>query len=187
MIGGIMSKKITSKLSSNKTKQGIDLNNLIIKIRDKQVILDSDLANIFKVETRVLIQTFKRNVKRFPSEFAFQLVDKEYSNLRSQIVISSLHGGRRYQPYVFTEHGVVMMANLLNSQIAIEASILIVKAFIRLRKMIVDFEEVYKKIQKLEEKDLLHDEQLKVILQTLKKLIEFKSSKKRKIGFNIHE
>jgi hypothetical protein len=168
-------------------KQGIDLNNLIIKIRDKQVVLDSDLANIFGVSTKVLLQSLKRNHKRFPEEFVFQLTNKEFLNLRSQFVTSSLHGGRRYQPYVFTEHGVVMMANLLNSQIAIDASILIVKAFIRLRKMVVDFEEFYKKIQKLEEKDLLQDEQLKVILQTLKKLIEFKSSKKRKIGFNIHE
>lgn len=169
-----------------KEKQ-IDLGNLILNIRNKQVVLDSDLASIFGVETKVLLQAFKRNSKRFPEDFAFQLENKEFFNLRSQFVTSSLHGGRRYNPYVFTEHGVIMMANLLNSKIAIDASVLIVKAFVRLRKLSLDFIEITRKIKELEEKEIIQDEQLKIIVDTLNALINKPEASNDKIGFNIDE
>jgi len=168
-------------------KVQVDFNNLIFLIRNQQVVLDSDLANIFGVETRSLLQALKRNTDRFPSEFSFQLTNKEYSDLRSQFVISSLHGGRRYNPYVFTEHGVVMMANLLNSKVAVNASILIVKAFVRLRKMVFSIDELSKKIEKLEEKDIVHDEQLGLIIDTLKKLMNHPEKSRKQIGFQTDE
>ena len=90
--------------------------SLIHEIRSERVILDSDLAAIYGVDTRSLVQAVKRNIERFPSDFAFQLSADEYDSLRSQIVISKGRGGRRYLPYAFTEHGAIMAANVLNSK-----------------------------------------------------------------------
>lgn len=172
-----------SQRFSKTQKTGIDLSKIIISIRNQQVVLDADLAIIFDVETRSLLQAFKRNKDRFPEEFCFHLSKEEYESLRSQIVISKGRGGRRYNPYVFTEHGVIMMANLLNSKVAIEASVLIVKAFVRLRRMIVDIEDLSRKIKLLEENDVAQDEQLKLIIDTLNKLITTETKKQSKIGF----
>jgi len=172
----------------NTSKQiKVDFGNLILLIRGQQVVLDSDLASIFGVETKVLLQAFKRNAKRFPGEFAFQLTNKEFFGLRSQIVTSKGRGGRRYSPYVFTEHGVVMMANLLNSKVAIDASILIVKTFIRLRKLTFNFTEISMKIKKLEEKDFIQDDELKLIIDTLNKLMKPIESSNGNIGFQTDE
>src|ERR1700690_2897318 len=96
-----------------------DLGQLILNLRSQRVILDADLATLYEVPTKALNQAVKRNADRFPSEFAFQVATKELTILRSQIVTSSFHGGRRYLPYVFTEHGVLMAANVLNSTRAV--------------------------------------------------------------------
>lgn len=128
-------------------KELIPLNrieNKIYIINDQKVMLDSDLADIFRVETKVLNQAVKRNLSRFPKDFMFQLSNKEFDNLKSQIVTSSW-GGRRTAPYVFTEHGTVMLASVLKSQTAIEASIEIVKAFVKLKEMIASQEVLSKK------------------------------------------
>jgi hypothetical protein len=108
----------------------------IYLIRGKKVMLDSDLAGLYKVETRTLIQAVKRNINRFPSDFMFQLNYQEVASLRSQIVISKTgRGGRRYQPYVFTEQGVAMLSSVLNSERAIEVNIHIMRAFVKLREI----------------------------------------------------
>lgn len=123
------------------------LDTLIYKVRDQDIMLDSDLVTTYQVSTKVINQAVNRNLERFPSEFSFQLSENEWNILRSQSVTSSLdHGGRRYLPRVFTEHGAVMLATVLNSARAIEASKVIVDAFVRLRnavkqdpKSIVDY------------------------------------------------
>lgn len=106
----------------------------IIESRGERVVLDMDLSTLFGVETRVLNQAFKRNQQRFPSNWAWQLTDSEYENLRSQIVMSSSHGGRRTPPWAFSEHGVVMVATILNSERAIRASQRVIEAFVDLRR-----------------------------------------------------
>ena len=104
-------------------KPAHDLGQLILTLRGQRVILDADLAGLYDVPTGALNQAVKRKADRFPSEFAFQLTSKEVTNLRSQTVTSSFHGGRRYSPYVFTEHGVLMAANMLNSPRAVAVSV----------------------------------------------------------------
>jgi hypothetical protein len=108
----------------------------IYTVRNLRVILDSDLAELYGVPTRVFNQAVKRNKERFPADFMFQLTEDEYASLRSQIVISNQRGGRRYLPYAFTEHGAIMAATILNSQRAIEMSVFVVRAFIQLRDLL---------------------------------------------------
>ena len=110
------------------------IHSKIYEVRGFKVMLDFDLAEMYMTETKVLNQAVKRNMKRFPSDFMFQLTKQELINLRSQFVTSSW-GGTRYLPYVFTEHGVTMSANVLKSDVAIEASIMIVRAFVALRQL----------------------------------------------------
>jgi len=113
------------------------IQNMIYEIRGYRVMLDFDLAGIYEVPTKVLNQAVKRNRRRFPSDFMFQLTNKEFTDLRSQIV-TSRWGGTRYLPYAFTEHGVTMLSSVLNSEVAIDASILIVRAFVAIRNHILN-------------------------------------------------
>ena len=119
-------------------KSELKIESMIYEIRGKQVMLDSDLAKLYQVETKVFNQSIKRNIKRFPNEFCFQITQIEFANLRSQFVTSSLedsnYGGRRYLPYVFTEQGVAMLSAVLKSDIAIDVSIKIINAFVAMRK-----------------------------------------------------
>jgi hypothetical protein len=124
-------------------------------IRGEKVMLDSDLAGLYGVSTRVLNQAVKRNRKRFPEGFMFQLTQPETASLRSQIVISN-RGGRRYRPYAFTEHGAVMLATILNSEVAITASIQVVRAFVRLRSVLAAHKELARRLEKLEKTTTLN-------------------------------
>ncbi|MBK5254351.1 MAG: ORF6N domain-containing protein [Peptostreptococcaceae bacterium] len=127
--------------------------NLIHNIRGKQVMLDNDLSNLYLVKTKRLNEAVKRNIKRFPEEFMFQLTEDEYENLRSQIATSSKennYGGRRYMPYVFTEQGIAMLSATLNSEVAIDVSIKIMNAFVEMRKFIVNNSIMFERISKLE-------------------------------------
>lgn len=118
-------------------KQEEKIENLIYEIRSKQVMLDRDLAKLYKIETRVLIQKLKRNIERFPEEFCFQLNQKEFLNWRSQNVMSNNDKiGLRRPPYVFTEQGIAMLSAILNSEVAIEVSIAVMNAFVAMRKYI---------------------------------------------------
>ena len=117
----------------------IKIENLIYEVRGKQVMLASDVAKLYQVETKVLNQAVKRNLNRFPEDFCFQLTLEEWNNLRSQIVTSSEEwGGIRYLPYVFTEHGVMMLSGLLKSEIAAKVNVAIIKAFVAMRKYIAN-------------------------------------------------
>lgn len=122
--------------------------NIIYIIRGQRVILDEDLAKLYGVKTKVLNQAILRNKERFPEKFMFKLTDSEFENLRSQIVTSK-RGGRRYSPYAFTEHGAVMLATVLKSKRAIQISIEVVKAFVKLRKAITSQKDIIKQVSDL--------------------------------------
>ena len=122
----------------------------ILLIRGQKVMLDSDLAFLYNIETKILVQAVKRNKERFPEEFMFQLTSKEFENLRSQFVTSSW-GGRRYLPFAFTEYGVVMLSSVLKSRKAIAININIVKAFIKLRELAFSYKDLARKLWELED------------------------------------
>jgi len=185
------------------SKKLLPIQDMIYEIRGYQVMLDEDLAKIYQVETKVMNQAVKRNKARFPSEFMFQLTEKEYDNLRSQIVTSSLrskiliskdgYGGRRYLPFAFTEHGVIMLSSVLNSKIATKINIAVVKAFIDMRRFIA--KPVHEKLVNLEKVLMLHIDDSKhnfskhakiinEIINNLNNLIA-KPPKTRRIGFSI--
>ena len=140
----------------------------ILLIRGEKVILDAELAALYEVETRVLVQAIKRHLDRFPPDFMFQLTKGEFDLLRSQSVISSQWGGRRYPPYAFTEQGVAMLSSVLNSSRAIQVNIEIMRAFIRLRRMLASHADLAKKLASLEKK---YDAQFKVVFDAIRQLM----------------
>jgi hypothetical protein len=155
----------------------------ILSIRGEKVMLDGDLAEIYGVETRILNQAVKRNIERFPADFMFQLAFKEAEALRSQIVISNEgRGGRRYLPYAFTEHGALMLANVLNSERAAQTSVQVVRAFVRLRQMLASNAELARKLAALENK---YDAQFKVVFDAIRQLMSPPARPKREIGFHV--
>ena len=157
--------------------------NRIYLVRGAKVMLDSDLAELYDVPTRRLNEQVKRNLNRFPEDFMFQLTREEYQNLRSQFATSSddsSHGGRRYAPLVFTEHGALMAASVLKSKRAVEVSIYVVRAFVQLRQMLATHKDLKKKIEKMESK---YDEQFQVVFEAIRHLLEEDEKPKRKIGF----
>lgn len=152
----------------------------ILLIRGHKVMLDSDLAELYGVATKVLIQAVKRNIDRFPEDFMFQLTEQELGNLRSQFVTSSW-GGRRYPPYAFTEQGVAMLSSVLRSDRAIHVNIEIMRAFVRLRRMLASNAELARKLAALERK---YDAQFKVVFDAIRELMTPpEPKKKRPIGF----
>jgi ORF6N domain len=165
------------------------MNKLILKettiatqihfIRGEQVMLDFDLATLYGVETKVLKQTVKRNINRFPDDFMFELSTIEWNNLRSQFVTSSW-GGIRYQPFAFTEQGVAMLSGILKSERAVEVNIAIMRTFVQLRKLMSSNKELAKKINDMENK---YDEQFHVIFEAIKQLIIEENKPRKVIGF----
>ena len=160
----------------------IEIKNMIYNIRWKQVMLDSDLASLYQVETKVFNQAVKRNIKRFPEFFRFQLTEKEFNNLRSQSVTSSsnTHGGRRYMPYVFTEQGIAMLSAVLKSDIAIEMSIKIINSFVEMRNLLMFSQELYSRLDRVELKQLETDKKLEEVFTH----IAGNKEVKQKIFFN---
>ena len=143
-------------------------------------MVDSDLAQLYHVETRVLIQAVKRNIERFPRDFMFQLLKKEFENLRSQFVISSW-GGRRTLPYAFTEQGVAMLSSILRSEQAIKVNIMIMRTFVKLRKIILSNKKLAQKIESMENK---YDRQFLIIFDAIQRLMKPLNDKsKKRIGF----
>jgi phage regulator Rha-like protein len=146
------------------------IENKIIVVRGQSVILDRDLAELYGVETRVLIQAVRRNIKRFPEDFMFQLNYKEFTDLRSQFVISSW-GGRRYEPYAFTENGVAMLSSVLNSEKAIEINIQIMRVFNRFKRMYFAYDELKKIIYELEKRQIEDKKTLSDDIQNLSQIL----------------
>ena len=167
----------------------------ILALREQRVMLDADLAQLYGVETRVLVQAVKRNLARFPEDFMFQLSAEEFANLRSQSVISSAgHGGRRTAPYAFTEQGVAMLSSVLGSPRAIAVNIEIMRTFVRVRALAATHSDLAKRLAELEEKTealaMNHDTfshntraQLKKVFDALRELMTPPDPPKRPIGF----
>lgn len=164
-----------------------NVESAIYLIRGQRVMLDSDLAAIYGTSTMRLNEQFRRNRKRFPKDFAFQLTRKEFTNLISQNAISSLHGGRRKLPWVFTEHGAIMLASVLNSPIAVQASVRVVRAFVRLREMIAGNAQLAARLKELERRLDSHDEAIIELFAVLKRLLEPEAKPRRQIGFHVRE
>jgi phage regulator Rha-like protein len=156
----------------------------ILMIRGERVMLDSDLAALYGVETKLLVRTVKRNVERFPRDFMFQLTSKEFENLRCQIGTSSRWGGRRYRPYAFTEHGAIMAASVLNSERAVKVSVYVVRAFVKLREILGAHKQLARKLAELEKRLEGHDEQIAALIEAIRELMAPPPAAERKrIGF----
>jgi len=159
----------------------ISIDALIYLIRGERVMLDQDLAQLYNVKTKTLIQAVKRNRKRFPSDFMFQLSNQEFTALRSQIVTSKGRGGRRTAPYAFTEHGVAMLSSVLSTENAVEINIQVIRTFVRLRKIIASHAGLAEKLNKLEQR---YDAQFRSVFDAIRKLMaETEVPKMRRIGF----
>lgn len=166
-----------TKTKINIVPKGL-IENKIFLVRGQNVMVDSDLAELYDVETKQLTRQVRRNIKRFPSDFMFQLTEKEF--LRCQIG-TSRHGGRRYKPYVFTEQGVAMLSSVLNSERAIQVNIQIIRTFTKLREILLTHTELKRKIEAMESK---YDKKFKIIFQAIKQMLELpEKQKSKKIGF----
>ena len=152
-------------------------------IRNQRVMLSSDLAELYCVETRALNQAVKRNIERFPEDFMFQLDDNEFKNLKSQIVTSCWGGMRRANPYAFTEQGIAMLSRVLKSDRAIKVNIEIMRTFVKIRKMISQHKDLADKLTQLEIKTEKHDKDIKAIIDAIRQLMTPPEKTKRKIGF----
>lgn len=165
-----------------------DIKNLIYTIRGKQVMLDSDVARLYKTETRAINQAVKRNIDRFPNDFGFQLTANEFSNLRSQIVI--LNNGRvirKYPPYVFTEQGIVMLSGLLKSEIAVKVSISIIEAFVEMRKFLATNGQIFKTLSDVQYKLQEHDKKFDEVFNALQKNKQSEFTQKIFFGGQIYD
>ncbi len=158
----------------------------IYLVRGQKVMLDSDLATLYKVETFNLNKAVKRNHDRFPSDFMFQLTKQETESLRFQIGMSKIsgRGGRRYLPFVFTEQGIAMLSSVLSSKQAIKVNIEIMRTFVKLREVLSANKELANKLKDHENKIEKHDGEIHVIFEAIRQLMEPSEKKKRKIGFN---
>jgi len=170
MVKGLISKKI--------------IEQSIFLIRGHRVMLSPHLAELYGVEPKVLIQAFKRNIERFPRDFAFPLTNKEFTNLKSQFVTSSWGGLRRANPYAFTEQGVAMLSSVLRSKRAIQVNIAIMRAFVKIREFLFSNKELALKLTQLEMRMDKHDEEICAIFEAINQLMEPPPKKpKGPIGF----
>ena len=177
--------------SPSKRKHGLittgPIEPVIREFRRKRVILAADLARVYGVTAKRVNEQVKRNVERFPDDFMFQLTEEEAGSLqdsRSQIATLKRGQNIKYVPYAFTEHGALMVANVLNSPVAVEASITAVRAFVRLRQMLAPHVELARKLASLEKK---YDAQFKVVFDAIRQLMEPLPPKRRSIGFHTEE
>lgn len=165
------------------------IQHAILLLRDQKVLIDTDLAELYGVETRALVQAVRRNAERFPEDFMFQLNGEEWEALRalrSQTVISKPggRGGRRYAPYAFTEQGVAMLSSVLRSPRAIEVNIAIMRAFVQLRRFIASHEALAERLVELEVK---MDSKFEVVFEVLEKLVNEDVPTSRRIGFRVDD
>ena len=158
----------------------------ILLIHSHKVMLDADLAALYGVETKQLIQAVKRNIFRFPSDFMFELSKEEFENSRSQFGTSSQWGGRRYPPFAFTEQGVAMLSSILKSRRAVQVNIEIMRTFVRLRRILASNADLARKLDELERK---YDAQFRVVFEAIRELMRPPDSEppKRRIGFLVEE
>jgi hypothetical protein len=156
----------------------------ILLIGGQKVMLDSDLAILYRVTTKRLNEQVRRNLKRFPADFMYQLSKEEFESLKSHFATSSSWGGRRTRPFVFTEQGIAMLSSVLNSDRAIEVNIQIMRAFVKLREMMSTRKDLARKLAELENK---YDGQFQIVFEAIRQLIEVEEKPKKKIGFIVKE
>jgi hypothetical protein len=154
----------------------------IYLIRDQKVMMDSELAEMYGVETKRLNEQVRRNIDRFPEDFMFQLSEEEWENLRSQFATSSW-GGRRTPPFMFTEQGVAMLSSVLNSPTAIQVNISIMRVFVRMRQWAANYEDLVKKIDELNQTQSEHHEHIRNIYQIIEELVRPSIKDRKPIGF----
>jgi hypothetical protein len=152
----------------------------ILLIRGQKVMLDSVLATLYGVTTKRLNEQVRRNLRRFPADFMYQLSKEEFESLRSHFATSSSWGGRRTRPYVFTEQGIAMLSSILNSDRAIDANIQIMRTFVKLREMIASHKDLARKLEELEKK---YEGQFQIVFEAIRQLIAVEEKPKRKIGY----
>ena len=183
--GSNLGEGLMNKPASIQTAQQ-HLTVLVQTIRGQKVILDADLAAVYGVPTRRLNEQVKRNADRFPADFVFQLTSEEFKILMSQNATSSSgYGGRRKLPLAFTEHGAIMAANILKSKRAIRMSIIVVRTFIELRRVLLVDRELAKWLRELERKVSSHDKDIRILFATIKSLIAPPEKPRRKVGFEV--
>ena len=184
-----MKKKTNTSLlemPKRRVMQGFAVESRILFLRHQRVILDADIAELYGVPVKVLNQQIKRNQRRFPPDFVFQLTAKEHKALRSQTVTSKEgRGGRRYLPHAFTEHGAIMAATVLNSQRAVEMSVFVVRAFVRLREMLATNRKLASKIDELENRLDTHDSTINELIDAIKELMTPEDPPRKRIGFQL--
>ena len=162
-----------------------NIEQVIFQIRGQKVILDTDLARLYGVEKKILNKAMKRNVQRFPEDFVFRLRREELRTLRFHFGTSkSGRGGTRYLPYAYTEHGAIMAASVLNSPRAVQMSVFVVRAFVRLRHILASHVDLAKKLEELEKK---YDAQFRVVFDAIRQLMKQPEPTKREIGFRSKE
>ena len=170
---------------NEKTQRSTTLEKIVAKriflIRNDRVMLSPDLAELYQVETRALLQAVKRNSRRFPEDFMFQLTIQELIDLKSQFVISSW-GGSRHPPYAFTEQGVSMLSSVLRSEIAVNVNIEIMRAFVKFREQASTKIPILQKVDELENRVSKHDQQLQQVFQAIREIIQPNVAAKRRIG-----
>jgi len=162
------------------------LDRAIVEMRGRRVILSHDLAIAYGVTTKRLNEQVKRNIRRFPPDFAFELTNDEWTALRSQFATSNTspgRGGRRYRPYAFTEHGAVMAASVLNTDRAVEVSVFVVRAFVRMSQILASHRQLAHKLAELEARVSVHDKSIESLLAAIRSLIAPPTPKKKRIGF----
>jgi len=157
--------------------------NKIYLIRGQKVMLDEDLAELYQVETRRLNEAVKRNIERFPKDFMFRLNNKEFQNLKSQFATSSW-GGRRKLPLAFTEQGVAMLSGVLSSDIAIKVHIQIIRVFSKMKELLLNNKDILLKLEKMEKDVKENKEDIAIVFDALKQLLNTPQPKRRMIGFN---
>jgi hypothetical protein len=176
----------TAKREPSRHKSPVPIKSVdrrIYSLRPQKVMLSPDLAELYRVETRTLVQAVKRNSDRFPENFMFQLRPEEFRLLKSQIAISSWGGARRGTPYAFTEHGVLMLSSVLRSRRAIQVNIVIMRAFVKLREILATHKDLARKLEDLERKYQAHDIQIRAVFDALHELIETPQAPQWRIGF----
>lgn len=177
---------MTKKRSTGILLKPDEIQNMVHVVRGQRVMLDFDLAQLYGVTTARLNEQVSRNSDRFPEDFAYQLTQQEFTNLMSQIAISSSgYGGRRKPPRAFTEHGVAMLSSVLRSPTAVRVNIEIMRTFVRLRRLMATPGELVEQLHRLADTVQLHDEQIKAIAQVLSKMMERPEEPARRIGFHV--
>ena len=161
----------------------IPVESRIFVLRQQKVILDRDLAQLYGVPVKRLNEQVKRNSERFPDDFMFQLTKVEEANLQSQASLKPGRGGRRYAPYAFTEHGAIMAATVLNSERAVEMSLFVVRAFVRLRELLSTNQQLAGKIDELEQRLDTHDASIQELIEAIRELMTPEPATGRRIGF----